>query len=133
MTALTATRVAGVTTGRDTISENFNRIAASAEKTLSAPERYMLLTDALSGLHANTLQASDFMNLAGNLRDDPSTDVMDQLTNYLQFTGEFLVNDLIDRNSKAGFALRSVRWQKRWAGNPVQTIQMKRASAAPTC
>jgi aminopeptidase N len=74
-------------------SGNLSQIAKSAESTLSAPERYMLLTDTYSGLHANTLQATDFMNLAGNLRDDPSTDVMDQLTNYLQFAGEYLVND----------------------------------------
>lgn len=74
-------------------SENFNRIAASAESTLSAPERYLLLDDTFAGLHANTLQASDFMNLAGNLKDDPSTAVINQLTNYLQFANNYLVND----------------------------------------
>jgi aminopeptidase N len=74
-------------------SENFNRIASSAENTLSAPERYLLLDDTFAGLHANTLQASDFMNLAVELRDDPSTAVMDQLTNYLQYANNYLVND----------------------------------------
>ena len=59
--------------------ENFNQIASSAESKLSAPERYMLLDDTFAGLHMNTLQASDFMKLAAELRDDPSTDVMDQL------------------------------------------------------
>ena len=53
----------------------------------------MLLEDSFAGLHANTLQASDFMTVASDLKDDPSTDVIDQLTNYLQFTGQYLVND----------------------------------------
>ena len=74
-------------------SENFNRIASSAENNLSAPERYMLIEDSFAGLHTNTLQASDFMNLAADLKDDPSTAVMDQLTNYLQFASQYLVND----------------------------------------
>jgi aminopeptidase N len=74
-------------------SENFNQIASSAESRLSAPERYMLLDDSFAGLHANTLQASDFMRLASVLKDDPSTDVIDQLTNYLQFASQYLVND----------------------------------------
>ena len=74
-------------------SENFKRIAASAESKLSAPERYMLLDDSFAGLHSNTLQAGDFMNLAEHLKDDPSTAVMDQLTNYLQYASEYLVND----------------------------------------
>ncbi len=74
-------------------SENFNRIASAAEASLSAPERYMLLEDAFAGLHANSLQASDFMNLARDLKDDPSTAVMDQLTNYMQFANDYLVND----------------------------------------
>jgi aminopeptidase N len=74
-------------------SEDFNRIASSAETTLSAPERYLLLEDTFAGLHANLLQASDFMNLAADLKDDPSTAVIDQLTNYLQFVGDYLVTD----------------------------------------
>ncbi len=74
-------------------SENFNRIAASAESTLSAPERFMLVDDTFAGLHANTLQAGDFMNLAQELKDDPSTAVVDQLTNYLQYANDYLVND----------------------------------------
>jgi len=74
-------------------SENFNRIASASERSLSAPERYMLLEDGFAGLHANTLQASDFMNLARELKDDPSTAVMDDLTNYMQFASDYLVND----------------------------------------
>ena len=74
-------------------SQDLNRIASSAESKLSAPERYMLLEDSFAGLHANTLQASDFMTVASDLKDDPSTDVIDQLTNYLQFAGQYLVND----------------------------------------
>ncbi len=73
--------------------QDLNRIASSAESKLSAPERYMLLEDSFAGLHANTLQASDFMTVASDLKDDPSTDVIDQLTNYLQFTSQYLVND----------------------------------------
>ncbi len=33
------------------------------------------------------------MAVASDLKDDPSTDVIDELTNYLQFTGQYLVND----------------------------------------
>ena len=73
--------------------QDLNRIASSAESKLSAPERYMLLEDSFAGLHANTLQASDFMTVASDLKDDPSTDVIDQVTNYLQFTGQYLVNN----------------------------------------
>jgi aminopeptidase N len=73
--------------------ENFNRVASSAEARLSAPERYMLLDDSFASLHANTLQAKDFMALAADLKDDPSTAVMDQLTNYLQYMTDYLVND----------------------------------------
>jgi aminopeptidase N len=73
--------------------ENFNRIASTAETKLSAPERYMLLDDSFASLHANTLQAKDFMTLAADLKDDPSTAVMDQLTNYLQYLSDYVVND----------------------------------------
>src|SRR4029077_4565116 len=74
-------------------SGKFNGIAFPSERSLSAPERYMLLEDGFAGLHANTLQASDFMNLARELKDDPSTAVMDDLTNYMQFASDYLVND----------------------------------------
>ncbi len=74
-------------------SQELNRVASSAEAKLSAPERYMLLEDSFAGLHANTLQASDFMAVASDLKDDPSTDVIDELTNYLQFASQYLVND----------------------------------------
>src|SRR6201981_625856 len=74
-------------------SENFNQIASSAETRLSAPERYMLLDDSFAGLHANTLQASDFMRLASVLKDGPSSHGIDQLTNSLQSASQYLVND----------------------------------------
>jgi aminopeptidase N len=74
-------------------SENFNRIAASAENDLSAPERYMLLDDTFASLRVSRLQAADFMNLAASLKDDPSTAVMDQLTGDLQYASGYLVND----------------------------------------
>ena len=73
--------------------ENFNQIASSAESKLSAPRALHALDDTFAGLHMNTLQASDFMKLASELRDDPSTDVMDQLTNYLQYASQYLVNN----------------------------------------
>ncbi|MGA8145564.1 MAG: M1 family metallopeptidase [Candidatus Acidiferrales bacterium] len=74
-------------------SENFSRIAASAETKLSPPERYMLLDDTLAGLRVSRLQAADFMALAQDLKDDPSTAVMDLLSGYLQYANTYLVNE----------------------------------------
>ncbi|MGB9244839.1 MAG: M1 family metallopeptidase [Candidatus Acidiferrales bacterium] len=112
--------------------ENFNQIASSAESKLSAPERYMLLDDTFAGLHMNTLQASDFMKLASELRDDPSTDVMDQLTNYLQYASQYLVNDS-DRPQFEGWVRATfgpVAEKMGWQSGPQDSDETRARRAA---
>jgi aminopeptidase N len=73
--------------------ENLHRISASAERDLSPGERYLLLDDAVSQVQVNRLSAGDFMNLAQDMKDDPSTTVVNYLAGELQLVHEYLVTE----------------------------------------
>jgi puromycin-sensitive aminopeptidase len=73
-------------------AENFSRLAAAARE-LSPGERYLLLDDTSAQIAANRLTAGAELELVQNLKDDPSTAVMDLLTSQLQYVSDYLVTD----------------------------------------
>jgi len=73
--------------------ENLRRISAAAERELSPGERFLLLDDVSSQVQVNHLSAADVMNLSQDMRNDPSTALMDLLAGELQFVYEYLVTD----------------------------------------
>ena len=74
-------------------AENLRRISASAERELSPGERYLLLDDMNFQLQVNRVSVGDVMNLAEDMKDDPSTTVINYLAGELQFVNEYLVTD----------------------------------------
>jgi len=72
-------------------SENLRRISASAERDLSPGERYLLLDDVNFQLQVNRVSVGDVMNLAQDMKDDPSTTVINYLAGELQFVNDYLV------------------------------------------
>jgi aminopeptidase N len=74
-------------------TENLRRISASAEQELSPSERYLLLDDVNFQLQVNRLSVGDVMNLAQDMKDDPSTTVVNYLAGELQFVGDYLVTN----------------------------------------
>jgi aminopeptidase N len=73
--------------------ENLKLISASAERSLSAGERYLLLTDVVAQVSVNRLTAGDVLALAQDMKDDTSNDVIDYLSDQLAFAGNYLVTD----------------------------------------
>jgi aminopeptidase N len=72
-------------------AENLRRISASAERDLSPSERYLLLDDVNFQIQVNRLSVGDLMNLAQDMKDDPSTTVVNYLAGELQFVDDYLV------------------------------------------
>ena len=73
--------------------ENLRLISSSAERTLSAGERYMLLNDVVAQVNLNRLTVGDALALAKDMKDDSSDAVMFYLSNQLNFAGNYLVTD----------------------------------------
>jgi aminopeptidase N len=72
-------------------AENLRRISASAERDLLPSERYLLLDDVNFQIQVNRLSVGDLMNLAQDMKDDPSTTVVNYLAGELQFVDDYLV------------------------------------------
>lgn len=72
--------------------ENLSRLAAAARE-LTPGERYLLLDDTSAQVAVNRLPAGAQMDLMQNLKDDPSTAVMDLMTSQLQYVSDYLVTD----------------------------------------
>jgi aminopeptidase N len=72
-------------------AENLRHISASAERDLSPSERYLLLDDVNYQIQVNRLSVGDLMNLARDMKDDPSTTVVNYLAGELQFVDDYLV------------------------------------------
>jgi aminopeptidase N len=72
-------------------AENLRRVSASAERDLSPSERYLLLDDVNFQIQVNRLSVGDLMNLAQDMKDDPSTTVVNYLAGELQFVDDYLV------------------------------------------
>ncbi len=73
--------------------ENLKLISSSAERTLSAGERYLLLNDVIAQVSLNRLTTGDVLALASDMKDDTSAAVMNYLLNQLTFADDYLVND----------------------------------------
>jgi len=74
-------------------SENLKLISSSAERTLSAGERYLLLNDVIAQVSLNRLTAGDVLALASDMKDDDSAAVMNYLSNQLTFADDYLVTN----------------------------------------
>ena len=73
--------------------ENLKLISSSAERSLSAGERYLLLTDVTAQVSVNRLTVGDVLALAQDMKDDKSTAVINYLSNQLAFAANYLVTD----------------------------------------
>ena len=74
-------------------AENLKLISSSAERDISAGERYLLLNDVIAQVSLNRLSAGDVLTLARDMKDDTSADVMNYLSNQLRFADDYLLSD----------------------------------------
>jgi aminopeptidase N len=74
-------------------AQDLMRLSSSAENGLSAGERFLLLDDTAALVSVNRLQEGNFLVLAEAMKDDPSTAVMSELREQLQFAGDYIVDD----------------------------------------
>ena len=72
---------------------NLRNLGEAAEQGLSAAERIRLVDDAWAQVRIGRLKVGDYMLLAEGLKNDPSRAVMDEISNQLRYTAEYLVND----------------------------------------
>jgi len=69
------------------------KIAASAEQSLSPAERYLLVEDTSAQVAVDHLPAGEFLSLAEQMKDDPSTSVIGDIQGQLQFVHDYLLTD----------------------------------------
>ena len=73
--------------------EMMRAMAHDVQHDLTPAERIMLLSDAWASVRVGQQQIGDYLALAEGLRADRNRAVMAQLTNQLEYIGEYLVTD----------------------------------------
>ncbi|MGH9565794.1 MAG: ERAP1-like C-terminal domain-containing protein, partial [Candidatus Angelobacter sp.] len=73
--------------------ENLNKVAAAAEKELTAPERIALVEDTWAMTRAGRYPVVGFMNLAQALRAEQDRHVIDLLAAHFEYLGSSLVSE----------------------------------------
>jgi aminopeptidase N len=112
--------------------ENVKLISSSAERTLSAGERYLLLTDVTAQVSVNRLTVGDALALAQDMKEDKSTAVINYLSNQLAFAANYLVTDA-DRAEYQGWiraTFGAVADQLGWVSAPDDSEETRARRAA---
>ncbi|MGH9570215.1 MAG: M1 family metallopeptidase, partial [Candidatus Angelobacter sp.] len=73
--------------------EDLNKVAAAAEKELTAPERIALVEDTWAMTRAGRYPVAGFMNLAQALRAEQERHVIDLLAAHFEYLGSSLVSE----------------------------------------
>jgi aminopeptidase N len=74
-------------------AQTLNKLSSSVERDLSPAERYLLLEDVSAQVQVNRLQAGDWMDLVKEMSDDPSTAVLGDIRDQLNFVHDYFLND----------------------------------------